>query len=62
MNTATIDDLSGLPGIGPVRAQAIIDHRDQNGPFTSVTGIMDVAGIGLVTYEKIQDLVTAGAP
>lgn len=62
LNTATLEDLGALPGIGPVRAQAIIDHRDRNGPFISVTGIIDVAGIGMVTYEKIQDLVTAGAP
>lgn len=62
LNTASKEGLEALPGIGPVRAQAIIDHREQNGPFTSVTGIMDVAGIGMVTYEKIQDLVTAGAP
>lgn len=62
LNTATLEDLGALPGIGPVRAQAIIDHRDQKGPFISVTGIIDVAGIGMVTYEKIQDLVTAGVP
>jgi len=62
LNAATMESLSALPGIGPFRAQAIIDYRNQNGPFTSVIEITDVPGVGFGTYEKIRDLVTVGAP
>ncbi|MGZ5352899.1 MAG: helix-hairpin-helix domain-containing protein [Actinomycetota bacterium] len=58
VNTATADQLETLPGIGEVTAQAIIDHRTENGPFTSVDQLLDVSGIGDVTLEGIRDLVT----
>lgn len=58
VNTATATDLETLPGIGEVIAQAIIDHRAENGPFTSVEELVDVSGIGDATLENIRDLVT----
>lgn len=58
VNTATLDQLDTLPGIGPVTAQAIIDYRTESGPFTSVDQLDDVSGIGEVTLAEIQDLVT----
>jgi len=58
VNTATAAELETLPGIGEVTAQAIIDHRTENGPFTSVDQLLDVSGIGDVTLENIRDLVT----
>lgn len=58
VNTATADQLDTLPGIGEVLAQAIIDHRTENGPFTSVDQIVDVSGIGDATLEKLRPLVT----
>jgi competence protein ComEA len=58
VNTATAPELETLPGIGEVTAQAIIDHRTENGPFTSVDQLLDVTGIGDVTLENIRDLVT----
>jgi competence protein ComEA len=58
VNTATGTELEALPGIGPVLAQSIIDHRTQNGPFTSVDQLVDVSGIGDVTLEKLRPLVT----
>jgi competence protein ComEA len=58
VNTATAAELETLPGIGEVTAQAIIDHRTENGPFTSVDQLLDVTGIGDVTLENIRDLVT----
>jgi competence protein ComEA len=50
--------LEALPGIGAVRAQAIIDYRRQNGPFHSTAELAKVAGIGTDIYEKIKDLIT----
>ena len=58
VNTATAAELETLPGIGEVTAQAIIDHRTENGPFTSVDELLDVTGIGDVTLENIRELVT----
>jgi competence protein ComEA len=50
--------LDALPGIGETRAQAIVDYREQNGPFHSINEIVNVEGIGSVTYEEIKDLIT----
>lgn len=59
LNTATVQQLDTLPGIGPAIAQRIIDYRKAHGPFTAPEDIMNVKGIGQVTYEKLQDLITA---
>ena len=58
LNTAQLAELMTLPGIGPVKAQAIVDFREQNRRFSSVEDIKNVKGIGEVTYRNIQDLVT----
>ena len=57
VNTADLQLLIGLPGIGEVRAQAIISYRDANGPFSSVEDLLAVPGIGPVTLDGIRDLV-----
>jgi competence protein ComEA len=57
INTADAAALESLPGIGPVIAQRIIDHRLANGPFTQIEEIMDVSGIGPATFEKVKDLI-----
>lgn len=63
LNTAPLELLITLPGIGPVRAKAIIDHRERNGYFRSVAEITDVPGIGPITYENIRHLLTVeGTP
>jgi competence protein ComEA len=61
LNTASAETLSTLPGIGPVKAQAIIAYRERN-PFQSVDQITSVSGIGPATYEKIRGLITVNTP
>lgn len=58
VNTATAEELETLPGIGEVLAAAIIQYREEHGPFTSVDQLVDVSGIGEVTLEEIRELVT----
>lgn len=57
LNTADARTLESLPGIGPVKAQAIIRHREQNGRFTRVEELLEVTGIGPATLAGIVDLV-----
>ncbi|OBF96152.1 competence protein ComEA-like protein with helix-hairpin-helix repeat region [Mycolicibacterium flavescens] len=57
LNTATVEQLDTLPGIGPVTAAAIVAWRDANGRFTSVEQLGDVDGIGPARLEKLRDLV-----
>ena len=61
INTATLEELDSLPGIGPTTAQKIIDYRDQNGPFFVIEDIMNVSGIGPSTFDNIKDLITTGS-
>lgn len=55
LNTASAAELEELPGVGPSIAQRILEHREKNGPFTSVDGLLEVSGIGPATLEKIRD-------
>jgi competence protein ComEA len=57
VNTATIEQLDTLPGIGPVTAQAILDWRTDNGAFTSVDELLEVSGIGDATLADIEAYV-----
>jgi competence protein ComEA len=58
VNTAGATELEALPDVGEVIAQAIVDYRTENGPFTSVDQLLDVSGIGDATLENIRELVT----
>ncbi len=57
LNRAEAWLLEALPGIGESRAQAIIDYRQQNGPFSNIKELTKVEGIGTATYEKIKHLI-----
>ncbi len=59
LNTASLEELDTLPGIGPVLAQRIIEYRQTVGPFQSVDDLLHVKGIGPALMEKIRDLVEA---
>ncbi len=58
LNRAEAWLLEALPGIGETRAQAIIDYRQQNGPFNNINELIKIDGIGAATYEKIKHLIT----
>jgi competence protein ComEA len=57
LNTATVDQLDALPGVGPVTAAAIVAWRDANGKFSSVDQLGDVDGIGPARLDKLRALV-----
>lgn len=57
LNTATLDQLDGLPGIGPTIAAAILAERDRRGAFKSVNELRDVHGIGEKRFADLRDLV-----
>ena len=58
INLADQAGLETLTGIGPVKAQRIIEYRDQHGGFQSIEEIMNVTGIGEKTFENIRDQIT----
>ncbi len=58
LNSATVDQLDTLPGIGPVLAQRIVDWRTQHGGFKSVRDLDQVSGIGDTIYAELEPLVT----
>ena len=58
LNSATAAELDSLSGIGPTKALAIIDYRNQNGPFRSIDDLLKVPGIGPKTLDTIRDQIT----
>ena len=60
LNTATLEELKTLPGIGDVYAKAILALREERGGFTQVTELLNIEGIGEKRLEAILDLVVIG--
>jgi competence protein ComEA len=58
LNRATRAELEALPGIGAVRASAIVEYREQHGGFRSVEELLEVPGLGPATVAGVADLVT----
>ena len=54
LNTATLDELDTLPGVGPATARLIVEGR----PYGAVEDLLRVKGIGQATFDKLKDLVT----
>ncbi|WP_233212153.1 helix-hairpin-helix domain-containing protein [Sporosarcina sp. P16b] len=57
INTANESDFQTLPGIGPAKAMAIVQYREEHGPFSQLDGIKSVSGIGDKTFEKLEPLI-----
>ncbi|WP_018132364.1 helix-hairpin-helix domain-containing protein [Effusibacillus pohliae] len=58
LNTATIEQLDALDGIGSTRAKAIVEYREKNGPFQSVDDLLKVKGFGPKLLDAIKDRLT----
>jgi competence protein ComEA len=58
INRAEVWLLQALPGIGEILAQKIVDYREQNGPFSNITQLMEVEGIGAAVFNKISFLIS----
>jgi competence protein ComEA len=57
LNAATLEQLDGLPGVGPVTAKKILDWRTQNGRFSAVEQLREIPGIGDARFGTLRDLV-----
>ena len=62
INTATADQLEGLPGVGPKMAARIVEYRQKNGGFKKPEDLMNIQGIGEKNFLKLKPLVTVGQP
>ena len=60
INTATAEELQSLKGIGEKKAMAIIEYRQENGPFTSIEGLTEVKGIGAKLLENNKGNLAVG--
>ena len=60
INTASVAELNGLPGIGAKTAALIIEYRQKNGPFKKIEELMNVRGVGEKNFLKLKDQVSVG--
>ncbi len=61
INTASAEELTALDNVGAARAQAIVEYREQQGPFPSISALANVSGIGTATLERNRDRLTVSA-
>lgn len=62
LNTAGLEELQALPGIGPALARRIVEHRREHGPFRRVEDLLEVKGIGEKSLLRFRDLVMVSQP
>ncbi len=62
INSASVELLDQLPGIGPTKASEIVSYRQNNGAFDTIEEILNVPGIGPGIFEDIRDLITVSSP
>lgn len=62
LNTATVDELQQLPGVGPGTAQAIVNFREKSGAFKRVEDLLAVHGISQTKFESIRSYVVVKSP
>jgi competence protein ComEA len=62
LNTATVEQLQALPGIGPSKAEASVAMRDRRGPFQRVEQVLLVRGIGRATFRRLRPMLTVEGP
>ena len=60
VNTATVEQLTALPGVGPTLAARIVEHRQKSGAFRSTQEVMSVKGIGEKNFAKIEAWLSVG--
>lgn len=61
INTASQSELEALQGIGPAKAKAIIEYREEKGSFASIEDLKKVSGIGEATIKQLHDVITVGS-
>ncbi len=62
LNSAGESEIATLPGIGPSKARAIVEYRDEHGPFRTVDELDDIPGIGAATIANLRGLVDVDTP
>ena len=55
LNTATLEQLQTLPGVGPSLAKTIIEYRSKSGKFSKIEELLNVKGVGEKKYQQIKD-------
>jgi competence protein ComEA len=61
LNSATVDQLADLPGVGKATAQRILEYRQKNGGFKKIEELMNVKGIGEKSFLKLKPMITVAA-